>query len=403
MRFRDFQRQVAALLTPGEDGRPLERYDTVDARGLNPLIAAYVGDAYYHLFVRRRLLAYEQSKVRALDWFSAQIVSAARQAQAYAAIEPRLSEEERAIFRRGRNAKSHAPRAASVQEYHASTGFEALLGTLYLTGDLRRLERIVAEQQLRILRDGPGDGGKAGGGWHNAKGRGDVMIEVTLLEHTPEPERVVAMAARLCYSPAGAAELKEKLPEKRVAEMVEMLVNLGHASTLEHVSFTFGIEGVSRVLTHQLVRHRLASYSQQSQRYVAAHDFAYVTPPSIAAVPEAMERFDALMRSIRETYDAFTALGIPKEDARYALANAAETKIVVTMNARSLLHFFNLRCCNRAQWEIRALACKMLAEAKKAAPLLFRNAGASCVQFGRCPEGKMTCGKFDEKIKQREP
>ncbi len=229
------------------------------------------------------------------------------------------------------------------------------------------------------------------------------MIKVTLLEHTPEPERVVAMSARLCYSPSGAAELREKLPEQKVTDLVKMLVDMGHASTLEHVSFTFGIEGVSRVLTHQLVRHRIASYSQQSQRYVAAHDFAYVTPPSIAAVPEAKERFESLMRSIREAYDAFTALGIPKEDARYALANATETKIVVTMNARSLLHFFNLRCCNRAQWEIREMAYQMLAEAKKAAPLLFRNAGASCVQTGRCPEGKMTCGRFDEMMKLREP
>lgn len=228
------------------------------------------------------------------------------------------------------------------------------------------------------------------------------MIQVTLLEHTPEPERVVAMSARLCYSPSGAAELAEKMKPETVERMVKMLVELGHASTLEHVSFTFGIEGVSRVLTHQLVRHRIASYSQQSQRYVAAHDFLYVTPPSIAETPEAKERFDALIKSIREAYDDFVELGIPKEDARYVLANATETKIVVTMNARSLLHFFNLRCCNRAQWEIREMAYKMLAEVKKVAPLLFKNAGASCVQTGCCPEGKMTCGRFAEMIKMRE-
>lgn len=228
------------------------------------------------------------------------------------------------------------------------------------------------------------------------------MIKVVLLEHTPEPERVVAMSARLCYSPSGAAELAEKMQPETVDRMVNMLVELGHASTLEHVSFTFGIEGVSRVLTHQLVRHRIASYSQQSQRYVAVHDFMYVTPPSIEEKPEAKAKYDALMASIRGMYDDFIELGIPKEDARYILANATETKIVVTMNARSLLHFFNLRCCNRAQWEIRELAYKMLNEVKKVAPLLFKNAGASCVQTGICPEGKMTCGKFSEMIKLRE-
>ena len=218
------------------------------------------------------------------------------------------------------------------------------------------------------------------------------MIQVTLLEHTPEPERVVAMSARLCYSPSGAAELSEKMTPETVEKMVKMLVEMGHASTLEHVSFTFGIEGVSRTLTHQLVRHRIASYSQQSQRYVAAHDFAYITPPSIAEKPEAKEKFDALMKSIREAYDTFTEMGVPKEDARYVLANATETKIVVTMNARSLLHFFNLRCCNRAQWEIRALAYKMLAEVKKVALREVRrndkNARGIKVLYG---EKKTTC------------
>ncbi|MBQ1877026.1 MAG: FAD-dependent thymidylate synthase [Selenomonas sp.] len=228
------------------------------------------------------------------------------------------------------------------------------------------------------------------------------MLKVTLLEHTPDPERVVAMAARLCYSSSGAAELAEKLSDERVKEMVEKIVKLGHASCLEHVSFTFGIEGVSRVLTHQLVRHRIASYDQQSQRYVAAHGFQYITPPTIAEKPEAKAKFDALMQKIRATYDELTEMGVPKEDARYVLANAAETKILVTMNARTLLHFFNLRCCNRAQWEIRAMAYEMLRLVKEVAPTLFYNAGASCVNTGRCPEGAMTCGKFSEMIKLRE-
>ena len=228
------------------------------------------------------------------------------------------------------------------------------------------------------------------------------MIKVKLLEHTPEPERVVAMAARLCYSAVGAEELAEKLSEDRVKEMVKKMVALGHASTIEHVAFTFGIEGVSRVLTHQLVRHRIASYDQQSQRYVAEHDFEYITPHTIGEKPEAREKYDALMQRIRETYDELIDMGVPKEDARYVLANATETKIIVTMNARSLLHFFNLRCCNRAQWEIREMAYKMLAEVKKVAPTLFKNAGASCVNTGRCPEGELTCGKFHEMIKMRE-
>lgn len=227
------------------------------------------------------------------------------------------------------------------------------------------------------------------------------MIKVKLLEYTPEPERVVAMAARLCYSASGAEELAEKMTPEQVEKLVGKIVKMGHASTMEHVSFTFGIEGVSRVLTHQLVRHRLASYSQQSQRYVAEHDFEYILPPSIAERPEAKERFEKLMDDIRAAYDELSEMGVPREDARYVLANATETKIVVTMNARSLMHFFNLRCCNRAQWEIRELAYKMLEQAKAVAPLLFKNAGASCVATGHCPEGEMTCGQFAEMIKMR--
>ena len=228
------------------------------------------------------------------------------------------------------------------------------------------------------------------------------MINVKLLEYTPNPERVVTMGARLCYSARGAEELADSLTDEEIDRMIKMLTEMGHASVFEHVSFTFGIEGVSRVLTHQLVRHRIASFSQQSQRYVAAHDFAYVTPPTIEANPAAKAKYDELMKHVRSAYDEFVEAGVPKEDARYILTNATETKIVVTMNARSLMHFFNLRCCYRAQWEIREMANLMLAEVKKVAPRLFKNAGASCVNTGRCPEGKMTCGHFAEMIKLRE-
>ena len=227
-------------------------------------------------------------------------------------------------------------------------------------------------------------------------------MEVKLLRHTPEPEKTVAMSARLCYSPVGAAQLEETMSDEQAAKLVRKLVEMGHFSTLEHVTFTFAIEGVSRVLTHQLVRHRIASYDQQSQRYVAAHGFEYITPPTIAENPEARAKYDALLEEIRRTYDELTGMGIPKEDARYVLANAAETKILVTMNARSLLHFFNLRCCHRAQWEIRDMAYKMLAEVKAVAPTLFHNAGASCVNSGFCPEGAMTCGKLQEMLTLRE-
>ncbi len=227
-------------------------------------------------------------------------------------------------------------------------------------------------------------------------------MKIKLMRYTAEPERVVAMAARLCYSPIGASELEETMSDKQVQNLVRKIVELGHWSTLEHVTFTFAAEGISRVLTHQLVRHRIASYSQQSQRYVSEHDFEYIVPPTIARNAQAKEKFLALMDNVRDTYNALTEMGIPKEDARYSLANATETKIVMTFNARSLLNFFSLRCCNRAQWEIRMMANLMLKEVKKVAPLLFKNAGPDCVSKGICSEGKMTCGEFENMIKLRE-
>lgn len=219
-------------------------------------------------------------------------------------------------------------------------------------------------------------------------------MKVKLINHTPEPERAVAMAARLCYSPVGAAQLAETMSDEQIQRLVAKIISLGHLSTLEHVTFTFAIEGVSRVLTHQLVRHRIASYSQQSQRYVKEHDFEYILPPTINANPAAKEKFAALMETIRGVYDELVALGVHQEDARYVLPNATETKIVVTMNARSLLHFFQLRCCSRAQWEIRRLAEAMLAEVRQVAPLLFAKAGPTCVTAGYCSEGEMSCGRL---------
>lgn len=226
-------------------------------------------------------------------------------------------------------------------------------------------------------------------------------MHVKLVRHTPEPERTVAMSARLCYSAIGAAQLEERISDEQAANLVRRLVSMGHLSTLEHVTFTFAIEGVSRVLTHQLVRHRIASYSQQSQRYVKEHDFETILPPSIAANAEAQAKFSTLMEEIQSLYNEFTEAGIPAEDARYILPNAAETKIVCTFNARSLLNFFSLRCCTRAQWEIRALANKMLAECRKVAPVIFENAGPTCVSEGVCHEGAMSCGRLQAILAQR--
>lgn len=217
-------------------------------------------------------------------------------------------------------------------------------------------------------------------------------MHVELLYHTPDPERAIATAARLCYAPVGASELMETMPPERMASVLSTIMKGGHFSTLEHVSYTFAIDGVSRALTHQLVRHRIASFNQQSQRYVKfKNGLDSVKPGTVAENPEADAVFDAAISQAVEAYVKLLELGIPAEDARYLLPNAAETKIVVTMNARELLHFFELRCCNRAQWEIRELAHRMLELARPTAPYVFADAGAPCVH-GSCPEGKMTCG-----------
>jgi len=215
---------------------------------------------------------------------------------------------------------------------------------------------------------------------------------VKLLNHTPDPERTVAAAARLCYSPVGAADLFTGLSDKEVARLLAHLVESRHESPTEHVTFTFAIEGVSRALTHQLVRHRIASYSQQSQRYVREESFDYITPPSVAADPALKERFTAAMAAVQSAYNELLK-SVPAEDARYVLPNACETKIVATFNARSLYNFFKLRCCRRAQWEIQALACAMREEVRRVAPRLFALAGPSCETEGVCHEGRFSCGR----------
>lgn len=245
------------------------------------------------------------------------------------------------------------------------------------------------------------------------------MARVYLLTHTPNPEHCVASAAKLCYSSSNIADLRNNLSDEKAAQFVEMLSEIGHESPVEHASFTFGIEGVSRALLAQITRHRMASFSVKSQRYVREGSFEYVTPPEIEAIPEAKAIYDEIMSEDQRRYDALAAVLKEKhiktfmaegrdektatrmaekkaiEDARFVLPNACETQMVMTMNARSLMNFFRHRCCNRAQWEIKDIADQMLALVLEVAPNLFKNAGPACVS-GPCPEGKMTCGHYKE-------
>jgi thymidylate synthase (FAD) len=218
---------------------------------------------------------------------------------------------------------------------------------------------------------------------------------VALLNFTPDPEKTVCLAARLCYSDNRITELEDKVRGISIEKFLGKILKMGHLSVLEHASFTFGIEGISRATSHQLVRHRLASYSQQSQRYVTFGKPEYVLPPSIEQDPKRKKRFNAAVKRAYKLYKELTDEGVPAEDARYLLPNAASTKIIVTMNARELLHFFRLRCCERAQWEIREMATQMAMLAKEAAPVIFKDVGPACVT-GPCSEGKMTCGKPTE-------
>ena len=294
------------------------------------------------------------------------------------------------------------------------------------------------------------------------------MLKVKLLSYTPNPEEVIASAAKLCYSPVGVEEIFERQKGESAEQFISRLIKIKHLSPFEHASFSFAVEGVSRTLTHQLVRHRIASYSQQSQRYVKENLFEFIIPPAIKNNERAKEIFINEMKQAQKAYDDIVAeLMIDKifnsdnyfewyekiseyetvednwnteeiyknlikgnnessqkylkifkdnfkkeyntfekeaiEDARYVFPNATETKIVVTMNARSLMNFFSLRCCNRAQWEIRNLADEMLTQAYGVAPAIFGNSGAPCT-FGKCTEGNMSCGKvrnFNEIINKK--
>ncbi|MBP1577710.1 MAG: FAD-dependent thymidylate synthase [Oscillospiraceae bacterium] len=245
------------------------------------------------------------------------------------------------------------------------------------------------------------------------------MAKVTLLCHTPEPEKIIAAAAKLCYSNQTVEGLMDGLTPEKTESFLNMLVSMGHESPIEHASFTFAIEGVSRSLLAQITRHRLASYSVQSQRYVRLSPFEYVTPDAVKDDPEALAAYEEAMKAATESYEKiadilkakyvaeYVADGLDEktarnraekkaiEDARFVFPNACETRMVVTMNARSLYNFFAHRCCSRAQWEIREVADQMLALVKEVAPVLFKTAGPPCVK-GPCPEGKMSCGRMVE-------
>jgi len=243
-----------------------------------------------------------------------------------------------------------------------------------------------------------------------------MALHVELLQHTQDPEKIISAAAKLCYSSSGVQDVLDGLDETGIQKFLNMLMDLGHESPIEHVSFTFGVEGVSRSLLAQLTRHRIASYSVKSQRYVKEGQFEFVTPPAIAADEKAHKIYLASMEAAQKAYnelaeqlsaqyyDIYIKEGMSEkkaknaaekkaiEDARFVLPNACETKLIMTMNARSLLNFFHHRCCSRAQWEIRAMADEMLKLVREVAPTLFKLAGPSCLA-GPCPEGKMTCGQ----------
>lgn len=226
-------------------------------------------------------------------------------------------------------------------------------------------------------------------------------MNVTLLSHTPESDRLCAAAAFTSWKQKTTVQLFSELNETEAMDFLRMVIGFGHESVMEHANFTFAVSGISRACSHQLVRHRIASFTQQSQRYIKFknEEIEFVTPPSISSNPIFKENYELIMRQLARMYELLISKGIPPEDARFVLPNASATNIVVTMNARELNHFFRLRCCERTQWELRNVADEMLKQALKIAPVLFGRAGPGCV-IGRCPEGGMTCGKI-EKIRKK--
>lgn len=219
-------------------------------------------------------------------------------------------------------------------------------------------------------------------------------LKVELIGYTSDPEQNVVAAIRQCYASVGAKELKEKTTEEVKRRLIKQVINSGHTSTLEHASFTFAIDGVSRVTEIHLIRHRIASFSIQSGRYVKRGDAAYRVPPKIRNLEnkKLLEKYLKHLENSQELYNELIDAGIPAEDARFCQPQSVQVKIVMTMNARELLHFFSVRSCTRAQWEIREVAKQMLYLVKEVAPIIFENAGPPCVSEKICDQGKMSCG-----------
>jgi len=224
----------------------------------------------------------------------------------------------------------------------------------------------------------------------------EVKLKVEVLSSTMDSEQVAVAAIRQCYSAIGAEDLMKKTGEKTRDRLIGQVRGSGHVSTLEHLHITFAIEGISRACSHQLVRHRNWAYSQQSQRYVdlSEDELPYVMPPSIAKNETTRALFVEKMEEAERSYRKLIERGVKAEDARFVLPNACETKLVATANATSLLHFFEVRTCRRAQWEIRALAEEMLVLAREIAPKIFEVAGPTCETEGVCWEGDLSCGKW---------
>jgi len=220
----------------------------------------------------------------------------------------------------------------------------------------------------------------------------ETSVNVLLLEKSPNATAMTATAARTCYSANAPDAIVERWKTKHddMIKTVDRVRAAGHHSTLEHNIYIFGVTGMSRAATHQLVRHRHLQFDQQSQRYLAFKrgDFPFVKPKRITSLPELSERYDRLMAQIGQTYDEMLAAGIPSEDARFVLPNAAASQLVVSGNARAWYEFLTLRTCNMAQWEIREMSFQVLRILKREDPVLFKDAGATCVR-GYCnePEG----------------
>ena len=227
-------------------------------------------------------------------------------------------------------------------------------------------------------------------------------MKVKLLTYTKDPEQVVAAAIRQCYAQVGPGELKRKIDKETRERLIKQVLASGHTSTLEHASFTFGIEGVSRVTEIQLIRHRIgSSYSIQSGRYVKRGEAKFVIPVAIKNNKKILSKYKKVLKGVQDLYNEMIDVGIKTEDARYLQPQSLQTKIVVTMNIRSLLHFFTLRCCRRAQWEIQEMANLMLTEVRRVAPIVFAKAGPTCMTEKICWEGSKSCGRW-EKIKGAE-